>query len=130
MPLRPYWVTFRGILADGNGRFDKDDPQTAAFLTRLTRNLLRTENVHSPLVSTYGDGSIVLACVSHAPSQGNALDFTRASFTEAIFKAGGTSEFPDNDHPNWSVARILKTAIVEDVEVEADSPAGTPALSA
>lgn len=115
-PRRPYWVTYTGTIGDESGPVDPKDPRLSRFLLALTRGLLSHDVAHSPAVLTYGDGEIVLSTVVQAPSEGTALDFAKAAFAESITIAGGSSTFPEHEHPCWEVARLLRYATVQEVD--------------
>src|SRR4051812_8623633 len=100
-PLKAYWVTYTGLLCDGKPgeeavvEFDGTDPTWTRFLDALARGLVSHGHTQMPAVLTYGSGKVVLTAVVDAPSEGNALDFAKAAFTEAIADAGGWSDIPD-----------------------------------
>jgi hypothetical protein len=114
--MKHYWVSFTGVLTDGTGvaPVDGEVPELSEFLRELTRRLVVNKQIHSPLISHQGDGTLVLGSAVHAPTQGNAVDYARAAFGVAVKECGGSSSFPDSEHRSWRV-EILPNATVSEL---------------
>jgi len=124
-PEKPYWVTFSGALMDDGEMVDNRSFEAQEFVKALTKCLVGSERTTSPAILTYGDGSVVLTAVVAAGSEGTAVDTARAAFAVAITAAGGSSKFPDGEHPSWTVARLLRKATVEPVDPTCDETPAT-----
>lgn len=118
-PLKPYWVTYAGVLVDDEGQFDHKDVGLNSFLSSLTKELIKHPYPYGPGVLTYGDGRVILTAVVQAMSQGGAVDLARGAFTDAICAAGGFSDLPDGRDNAWAVARLLGRATVEELTAPA-----------
>lgn len=110
MAVRDYWVSFTGGIRSGNGDFEPTDPALLAFLRDLVGNLIADDDGTGPAVLNDGTGRVVISAVFRAPSEGNAVDFARAVFSDAIDRAGGRSHLPDAGHVGWRAHELLDHA--------------------
>lgn len=120
--MKTYWVTCTGGITDNDGVFSTDDTGLQSFLTRLTGFLGKTDTAENPAVLTYGDGTLIMTSAVHAASEGNAVDLAKATFTDAIARAGGWSDLDgdeeDEDSEVWQAVRLFKfeTTTVRELE--------------
>jgi hypothetical protein len=108
MALRNYWVAYTGALQSEEGEFDPRDDVVPAFLKALTAELALSEHGDMAAVLCDGRGRVVISAVFQAPSDGNALDFARVVFSEAIDRAGGESNLPDGTDAAWRAHELLQ----------------------
>lgn len=118
---RAYWVRCTTTLCD----YSHESPHLQPFLSNLSREMSRDKTAHVPAVFTYGDGTIVIAAVLEAKSEGTALDAAKVAYADAVIRAGGSFRHDDDDDDDddsgdgdgWVATQLLKWT-VDRVEVE------------
>lgn len=103
--ISPYWVQWQGYIVDEQGnRVSPDDTRVPAFLAVVAARLRQDPRAEESGVLF--DGTVRFSVAVETETKGAAVDLAWAIFQECVKKAGGSSEFPEGDHPSWSVQEI------------------------